>query len=67
MDVFSDADFSNDQVDRRSITVSVITLDGAPIAWFSRKQSAVAMSTADADYRAIASALQNAILIKRTL
>lgn len=44
-----------------------MNINKAPVAWYSRKKSAVATSTADAEYRAIESALKSAILMKRTI
>lgn len=67
MIIFSDGDFANDCLDRRSITGTIITINGSPISWMSLKQSAVAMSTEDAEYRAITTALQNGILLKRII
>lgn len=56
-----DADWANDRGDRRSITGGIIRYAGCPVAWVSRKQDAVALSTADAEYRAIAEVVQRAI------
>lgn len=58
LSISSDADFANDIVDRRSISGTVITLNHIPVAWFSRKQKTVAMSTAELEYRAIGASLQ---------
>lgn len=63
--ISSNADFSNDITDREWISSSVITLNHTPIAWFSRKERAIAMSTAESEYRTIATALQVGIHIQR--
>lgn len=43
----SDEDWDNDRVERKSVTGGLITLYEIPVAWKSRKQSAVAMLTPD--------------------
>lgn len=57
----SDADWANDVTDRRSITGGLITYRGRPVAWMSKKQPTVALSTAEAEYRAMAEVTQRAI------
>lgn len=42
-------------------------MNHTPILWFSRKPHAVAMSTADAEYRAIEMASQHGKMLKRLL
>lgn len=56
-----DADWVNDIVDRRSITGGFITINGHPISLIPNKQTAVALSTVEAEYRAMTEVLQQAI------
>lgn len=44
-----------------------MSLNRTPVLWFYRKQQAVEMSTADAEYCAIAMALQHGIMLKLLL
>lgn len=67
LEIASDADFASDELDRKSITGAVITLNHSQIASFYRKKKAVAMSTDDAEYRAMAMALQLARLLHRII
>ncbi|KAG2017226.1 hypothetical protein CC2G_015300 [Coprinopsis cinerea AmutBmut pab1-1] len=47
--IYTDADWANGP-DRKSISGYVITLAGGAIAWSSKKQNTVALSTAEAEY-----------------
>lgn len=49
----SDVDWENDKVDRRSITGGFLTYKYMPIGWLSGNQDAVALSTAEAEYRSM--------------
>lgn len=51
--VYSDADFGNDEHDSKSYTGYVITLGGGPIIWRSKKQSCVSTSSTFSEYLAI--------------
>ncbi|KAF7334226.1 Transcription factor [Mycena sanguinolenta] len=52
---YTDADHAS-QPDRHSISGNLFLFDGAPIAWSSRKQALIALSTTEAEYIAAASA-----------
>ena len=58
---FCDADWGSSE-DRKSITgyVFKVTTNGPVISWKSRKQPTVALSTCEAEYMALASAIQEA-------
>lgn len=52
LEAYSDADWGGDKDTRRSHTGAVLFLAGGPVAWISKKQSSVAMSSAEAEYMA---------------
>lgn len=64
---FTDADWGADINDRKSYTGYAFILSGAAISWSSRKQRTVAMSSAEAEYMAIAEAAKEAIYLKKIL
>ena len=64
---YSDADWAGDLNDRKSTSGYVFILGGAAISWKSRKQSCVALSTAEAEYMALASTAQEAMWMKRLI
>ena len=47
--IYCDADWAS-QADRKTTSSYVITLAGGAIAWSSKKQTAIALSTAEAEY-----------------
>jgi len=61
---FCDADWSGDLDSRRSTTGFVFTFYGGAIAWGSRLQRSVALSTAEAEYMAAAEATKMAAWLK---
>lgn len=61
----SDVNWANDQIDRKSVTGGYITYHGMPISWTSKKHTAGAMSTADAEYRPMADVLLRAVYVKQ--
>ncbi|KAK2578615.1 hypothetical protein KPH14_000964 [Odynerus spinipes] len=64
---FVDADFANDETDRKSYTDFVFTLGNAAISWESKKQSNVAISTSEAEYLALSEACKEAKFLKNLL
>ena len=64
---FSDADWAGDIDDRKSTSGYLFKVGGAPISWKSRKQSCVALSTAEAEYMSLSLAAQEAIWLNRLL
>jgi hypothetical protein len=56
---WSDADWAKDELDAKSITGIVLQLAGAAVMWVSRKQSNVALSTAEAEYIAASEAAKD--------
>lgn len=51
---FSDADWAGDTDDFVSTNAYVVYLGGSPVSWSSRKQTGVARSSTEAEYRAVA-------------
>lgn len=49
LNIYCDADWATD-ADRKSISGYVITMAGGAVAWSSKKQNTVALSTAEAEY-----------------
>ncbi|KAG5862838.1 hypothetical protein JTB14_026880 [Gonioctena quinquepunctata] len=67
LEAFSDADWAGDKSDRKSTSGSIILYAGNPINWFSKKQSCVALSTAEAEYVAAAASAQELVNLKGVL
>lgn len=61
---YCDADWGSDESDRRSNTGYVFLLQGGAVAWNSRKQQTVALSTTEAEYMAMSAATQEAIWLR---
>ena len=57
----SDADWGGDVNDRKSTSGYLFQVCGAAISWRSKKQTCIALSTAEVEYMALASATQEAI------
>ncbi len=64
---FSDSDWAGDIESRRSVSGYMFQLCGAPISWKSKKQTSVALSTAEAEYMALSSAAQEAVWLRKFL
>ena len=61
---FSDSDWAGDLDDRKSTSGYIFQVGGTAISWKSRKQSCVALSTAEAEYIALSLAAQEAIWLR---
>ena len=53
LEVYTDADYANDKVDRQSVSGYVTQVDGNTVSYGSRKQGLNAQSTAEAEYVAM--------------
>lgn len=65
--VYADADYANDRDTRRSRTGFVTFLLGTPVSWKSRMQPHVTTSTAEAEYVALSTAVQETEMILNLL
>lgn len=63
----SDADYAGDLTTRRSTSGYVFMMNGGAIAWSSKIQKVVAMSTTEAEYMAMAEATKQAIWMRQLL
>ena len=61
---YSDSDWGGDCNDYKSTTGYLFLLGGTAVTWKSKKQSCVALSTAEAEYMALSSAAQEAIWMR---
>ena len=61
---YSDADWAGDCNDYKSITGYMFQIGGTVVSWKSKKQSCVALSIAEAEYMALASAAQEAVWMR---
>ncbi|KAE8258495.1 hypothetical protein A4X13_0g1659 [Tilletia indica] len=64
---YVDADWAADRDDRKSMSGYVFTVGGGAVAWGARKQGAVALSTAEAEYIAAGVAGREAVMLKGAL
>ena len=62
---YSDADWGGDLEDRKSTSGYLFQISGAAVSWRSKKQTCVALSTAEAEYVALASAAQEAMWMRQ--
>lgn len=65
LEMFVDADWAGDSRDRKSNSGILIMFGGGPIAWVSRKQTCVALSSTEAEFVALAEGCQELVWIKR--
>ena len=61
---YSDADWGGDKNDCKSTSGFVFQIGGTAITWQSKKQTCVALSTAEAEYVALAGTAQEAVWLK---
>ena len=62
---YSDADWAGDLDDRKSTSGYLFQIGGGAVSWRSKKQSSVALSTAEAEYIALASTAQEAVWLRQ--
>lgn len=64
---YADADFAEDKITRKSNSAMVFYINGGVCSWACRKQTCVAVSTAEAEFYALSSACQEASWLRRLL
>ncbi|KAL9228263.1 hypothetical protein vseg_003863 [Gypsophila vaccaria] len=64
---YSDSDYANCPLTGKSISGYYVCLGNSPIAWRAKKQSTVAKSTAEAEYRALGAATSEVLWVKSFL
>lgn len=64
---YSDADFAGSIDTRRSTSGFVFLLNGGAIAWSSRRQQCVSLSTTEAEYVALSEAAKESVWLRRLL
>jgi hypothetical protein len=67
LQAYSDSDWAGDKVDRKSTSGYIAMLANGPISWRSKKQSIVALSTAEAEYVSLSSAAQEVVWLRGLL
>jgi hypothetical protein len=64
---YTDSDWANDKIDRKSIGSYVFLFNGGPISWQSRKQKMIATSTYEAEYTAFLEVSKEALWLRQLL
>jgi hypothetical protein len=65
--ILSDSDWGSCEDDRRSVTGVVVKVAGGPVAWSSRKQKTVALSSCEAEFLALSEAVKEALWLRQIL
>eukprot|EP00253_Pinus_taeda_P023024 PITA_23024 len=64
---FTDSDWAGDPDDRKSTSSYVFTLGSGPITWACKKQAAISLSSAEAEYRGAVEASKEALWLRQIL
>ena len=64
---FTDSDWAGDPDDRKSTVGYVFTLGSGPITWACKKQAAISLSSAEAEYRGAVEASKEALWLRQIL
>ena len=64
---YTDADWGGDHVDRRSTTGYVIRINNCTVSWATKKQPTIAISSAEAEYMAVAAGVQELLWARQFL
>ncbi|PKU65004.1 Retrovirus-related Pol polyprotein from transposon TNT 1-94 [Dendrobium catenatum] len=64
---FADSDWASDKIDRKSVTGYCAFLGSTLVSWSVKKQTSVARSSTEAEYRAVSTAACEVIWLRRLL
>ena len=64
---FCDADWGGDLATRRSTSGVIVKVNGCTVSWMSKRQAVVSLSSAEAEYMAMGSAVQEIIWLRALL
>ncbi|KAK9739253.1 hypothetical protein QE152_g9165 [Popillia japonica] len=64
---YVDSDWASDLTDRKSVTDFVIKIYGNCVAWVTRKQNCVALSSSEAELGALCAGVQDCLWYKKML
>ena len=64
---FTNSDWEGDSIDRKSTSGYVFTLAKGPISWSSKKKSAIAISSTEAEYRGVVNATTQCLWLQGIL
>ena len=64
---FTDSDWAGDNTDKKSTSRYVFILAEGPINWSSKKQSAIALSSTEAEYRGVVNAATQCLWLQGLL
>lgn len=67
VEVFADADWANDVLDRRSVSGGIFKVFGSTVAWITRKQQTVSLSSTEAELTALCAAVCHELWLGRLL
>lgn len=65
LEIYSDANWAEDRVDRKSNSGYIAFLYGGTVSWACRKQSCVSLSSTEAEYVALSETTQEVIWLQR--
>ena len=64
---FTDLDWVGDPNDQKSTASYVFSLGSGPVSWACKKQKAIALSSAEAEYRAMVNEIQESLWFRHIL